>query len=464
MNYLDEEYGNPSSIHRSGLVARGSIEMARERIANVLNCSSDELIFTGSGTEGNNTAIRGALKAKGDGTFVVSSPIEHSSIVNTCKALAEEGVDVRNIDVDETGLYDLEQLREVVKRKGAVVSLSYINNEIGTIQDMKTISGITKKAGALLHIDAVQALPYRDIDLEKLGADLVTFSGHKIYAPKGVGILYIKQGTPFSPMILGGEQEFGLRSGTENVAYIVGLSKAIAMNKKEKGSYIKKLTRMRDRIIKKVLSKVPDVILTGHPVKRSPNSASFCFRNINGRMLVKQLAWDGIECSSGSACSSPKNKPSHVLEACGIASDYIRGSLRVTLGLYNTKKDVDHFLKTLPKVVERMRTEKINFNNDPIFITQADFQKKLDNREDFQILDVRHVDYPRHRFKGSINIPIWRLKQSLSKLDKDKETVVVCYQGDVISPEVQQMLIKKGFRNVKVLKGGIFSYVGHAPP
>ena len=229
--YFAKEYGNPSSIHRSGLVARGSIEMARERIARILNCSSDELIFTGSGTEGNNTAIRGALRKGG---YIVTSGIEHSSIVNTCNALEGEGVKVIRIGVDRTGIYDLKKLKTVLKGEGAVVTLSYINNEIGTIQNVREITRITGKAGAVLHLDAVQALPYMDIDLKKLGADLVTFSGHKLYAPKGVGILYIKDGTQFDPFITGGEQEFGLRSGTENVPYIVGLSKALALNQKEK--------------------------------------------------------------------------------------------------------------------------------------------------------------------------------------------------------------------------------------
>lgn len=457
--YFSSRYGNPSSTHGSGLIARGSIEMARERIAQVLNCSSDEIIFTGSGSEGNNTAIKGVLQANGKGRHIITSKIEHSSILNTCKSLENEGVDVTYIEVDGQGRYNLAQLQKEIREDTVLVSLSYVNNEIGTVQDVDKICSIVKSKGVILHIDAVQALPYFKIDMTKFKADLVTFSGHKLYAPKGIGILYIREGTSIHPIISGGEQEFGMRSGTENVAYIVGLSKAVTLNRTEQEDYIKSLVSMRDELIEGVLNKVNGSILTGDPHNRAPNNASFCFKGINGKMLVKQLSWQGIEVSSGSACSSPKNEPSHVLTACKISDDYINGSLRVTIGRYNTKREISRFLKILPEVINQMREQELLFSNNPLFISQEEFRTKLSNGETMQILDVRPLNYPKYRIPGSTYAPIWKLKRNIKKLNSKIETVVICHQGDVVAPMAQQMLMKNGFANVKVLKGGLAGYI-----
>ncbi len=456
--YFAGRYGNPSSAHRSGLIARGSIEMARERIAQALNCSSNELIFTGSGSESNNLAIKGVLQAVKKGRHIITSQIEHSSILNTCKSLEAEGVRVTYLGVDERGRYDLAQLEEEISEDTVLVSLGYVNNEIGTIQDMARISSLARSKGVILHIDAVQALPYFDIDMTELNADLVSFSGHKLYAPKGIGVLYVREGTPVAPIISGGEQEFGLRSGTENVAYIVGLSKAIALNKLEKRQYVASLVALRNELIEGVLSQVRDCLLTGDPAERAPNSASFCFKGISGKKLVKQLSWYGIEVSSGSACSSPKNEPSHVLSACKISDEYINGSLRVTLGRYNSKRDVRYFLRVLPRLVEQMRNTDSSYDNRPVFISQEKLKAKLNGGAPLQILDVRPFNYPRMRIPGSIFLPVWKLKKGLGSLDPAMETVVVCHQGDVVGPEAQQMLVKLGYSNVKVLKGGLASY------
>lgn len=457
--YFSGKYGNPSSTHRSGLIARGSIEMARERIAKVLNCSSNEIVFTGSGSEGNNMAIRGVLKAIVKGKHVISSQIEHSSITSTCKSLEREGIPVTYIGVDGQGRYDLNQLQNELSKNTALVSLSYVNNEIGTVQDINRICSLVKSKGVILHIDAVQALPYLDIDMTKLNADLVTFSGHKLYAPKGIGILYIREGTPLEAIISGGEQEFGLRSGTENVAYIMGLSKAITLNQNEKRKYVNSLVSMRDKLIEGVLNNVSDSMLTGDPYNRSPNNASFCFKGVNGKMLVKQLSWHGIEVSSGSACSSTKNEPSHVLSECKISDDYINGSLRVTLGKYNSKKDINYFLKELPELVRQMREHDLVYDNNSFFISQEEFKRKLTNGEIIQVLDVRPFNYPKFKIPGSIYSPIWNFKRNMNKLNPKTETVVVCHQGDVLAPEVHQMLTKIGFSNVKVLKGGLAGYL-----
>ncbi len=459
--YFKGIYANPSSIHEDGLLARGSIEMARERIAQVLNCYSDELIFTGSGSESNNLAIRGMAKSLATkGRHIITSKIEHSSIINTCKALENDGFEISWLNVDPSGRFNLDELGQLMRPDTILVSLGYINNEIGTIQNIAKTVAIVKDRGVLLHLDAVQALPYIKLNLTTLGADLISFSGHKLYAPKGVGILYVKRGTLPAPIIYGGEQEFGLRSGTENVPYIVGISKAIQLNDKEKDQYVKNLTFLRDRLIKGVLASVPDVLLTGDPATRAPNHASFCFQGINGKMLVKQLSQHGLEIASGSACSSPKNNPSHVLEACGVPANYLYGSIRVTLGKYNTRKDVDYFLEVLPQVVARMRSDEVPYDNANIFISQDELRQKIAAREDLQVIDVRHVKYPRLEIPGSLHIPVWRLKSSIRKLDRNKETIVVCYQGDIVSPQVHQTLVRKGFTKIKVLKGGLFNYFG----
>jgi len=457
--YFKSIYANPSSIHKDGLIARGSIEMARERIAQTLNCLSDEIIFTGSGTESNNLAIRGtAMSQAGKGKHIITSQIEHSSILKTCQQLETQGYEVTYLDVDHCGRFDLDRLSRSIRTDTILVSLGYVNNEIGTVQDVNKIIGIVRKHNIILHFDAVQALPYIHLDLSLLGADLVSFSGHKLYAPKGIGLLYVRQGTNLIPAVTGGEQEFGIRSGTENVPYIVGLSKAILLNHKEKDSYVKGLSHMRNLLIEGVLNSIPDCVLTGDPVNRSPNHASFCFRGLNGKMLVKELSLHGFEVSSGSACSSPRNDPSHVLQACKIDQEFLHGSLRVTLGKYNRKRDVERFLKTLADVVSRMRSDKNPYNNESIFMSQTEFREKMEKGESMQILDVRHVNYPRRSIPGSIHIPVWKVKNNLRRLDPTLETIVVCYQGDIISPQVHQTLVKHGFKKVKVLKGGLFNY------
>lgn len=462
MKYFKTIYANPSSIHRSGLIARGSIEMARERIARVLGCASEEIVFTGSGSESNNLAIKGTARILSEkGKHIITSQIEHNSVLNTCQDLEKEGCRVTYLPVDREGRIDLEQLAGAISEDTILVSLGYVNNEVGTVQDIEKIISLVRGRGILFHTDAVQALPYFEINLSHLGADMVSFSGHKLYAPKGVGMLYIHRGISLHPLIFGGNQEFGLRSGTENVPYIVGLSKAVNLNFKEKKDYVRKLSSLRDCLIKGVLEGIPDCILSGHLTERSPNHASFVFKGINGKMLVKQLAQYGIEVSSGSACSSPGNDPSHVIAACGMPVDYLFGSIRVTLGRYNTQRDVDYFLEVLPRVVGRMRREGVSYDNESIFISQEDFRKRLEEDAPLQILDVRHIKYPRQQIPGSIFTPAWRLKSQLKRLDHKVETVVVCYQGDILSPEVQQMLVREGFNRVRVLKGGLFSYVGH---
>jgi len=457
--YFRKTFANPSSIHEGGLIARGSVEMARERIAGVLGCGSEEIIFTGSGSEANNTALCGSVDALRDrGRHIVTSPIEHSSILNTCKALEARGCEVTYLRVDEAGHFDLEHLAKSIRNDTVLVSLGHINNEIGTIQDVARIARIVKSLGVLLHFDGVQALPYLKLRVRDLEADLISFSGHKLYAPKGIGLLYVRAGTPLKPHIYGGMQEFGLRSGTENVPYIVGLSRAIVLNAREKEGYVSKLQVLRDRLLEGVLRSIPDSMITGDPAYRAPNHASFCFKGVNGKMLVRVLSQYGFEVSSGSACSSPRNDPSHVLVACGISEDYLYGSLRLTLGRYNSARDVDRLLKLLPRIIGEMRAQGTEYHNEPMFMSQEEFRERQQQGSEMVVLDVRPATYPGMMIPGSIHVPGWRILRHVRDWNREAEIVLVCYQGDVISPRIHQKLYKHGFHNVKVLKGGVFGF------
>ncbi len=437
--------------------------MARERIASTLGAHSDELVFTGSGTEANNLAIRGVASALRErGNHIVTSRIEHSSVLRTCQALEREGFDVTYLGVDSQGHVAPEELSLALQANTTLVSLGYVNNEVGTVQQLDRLSTLVKARGIVFHTDAVQALPYFALDLASSGADLMSFSGHKLYAPKGVGLLYVRRGTPLTPIVFGGEQEFGLRSGTENVPYVVGFSRAVLLNAREKTAYVQKLLPLRDRLLEEVPRRVPDTLVTGDKGCRAPNHASFVFRGVNGKMLVKALSHAGIEVSSGAACSSPRNDASHVIKALGVTDEYLFGSLRITLGRDNTKRDVERVLRVLPEVVARMRQEGTCYENGPAFISQEEFQKRLQDGSALQVLDVRPVRIPRFEVPGSIRIPSWRLRSQLHRLDRSREIVVVCYEGDGLSPEALELLVKHGFTKVRVLKGGIYAYRGAA--
>ncbi len=459
--YFSREYANPSSIHRDGLIARGSIEMARERIAKVLHCSSHEIIFTGSGTEANNLALTGAARGfTKPKNHIITTSVEHSSVLHTSQMLEKSGFRVTYLSVNHHGHINLEQLENSIGPATGLFSMICANNEIGTVQDLEKIYEILKRHSVLFHLDAVAALPFMKFRLDEGRFDLVSFSGHKIYAPKGIGVLYIKSGVEIQPVTFGGGQEFSLRSGTENIPYIVGLSRAFQLNDREKDKYNQKLIKLKKYIIENVLFKIPGSILVGDPEKRAPGSAGFCFQNINGKMLVKELSRHGVDSSSGAACSSPRNDPSHVLAACGIPADYIFGFLRITLGRYNNKRQVKRFIGILEKVVKNIRENPVEYSNESIFISQEEFRKKIEQNEEIQIIDLRFPRIPSSEIHGSIRIPPWLLKYKLKQLDREKETVVICYQGDVLSPDAYQVLKDKKFRNVKVLKGGYFSYAG----
>ncbi len=388
--YFSKKYGNPSSIHTFGQETKAVIEDAREKVAEFLNCNPEEIIFTSGGTESDNLAIRGVafgiqkrLRAKGlelrridnkaqsprlraQSLHIITSTIEHHAVLHTVEDL-EKNFDFETtyLPVDQYGMVKPEDVRKAIKENTILVSVMYANNEVGTIQPISDITDVIAKSKEqrakskkqlplIFHTDAVQATGYLDCDVKKLEVDLLSISAHKIYGPKGVGALYIKKGTPLLPIQTGGGHERKRRAGTENVPGIVGLGKAIELVTKNRVQESIKIKKLRDKLIKGVLE-IPDVILTGHPKKRLPNSASFCVKFIEGESMLINLDMKGVACSTGSACTSGSLEPSHVLTAMGISPQTTQGSLRVTLGENNTEKEIDYFLKVLPEIVEKLR-------------------------------------------------------------------------------------------------------------
>jgi len=361
--YLDKKFGNPSSIfHYAGQEAYKAIESSRNKIAQFLNCQPEEIIFTSGGTESDNLALKGIFEAlKNKGNHIITSSIEHHAVLSTCEYLEKyHQAKITYLPVNRYGLVNLIDLEKAINSKTILISIMYANNEVGTIEPIAEIGRLLKdinlkrKNKIFFHTDAVQAIGMLDCDVSKLGVDALSFSGHKIYGPKGIGALYLKKGTPLIPQLQGGGQEKGRRAGTENVAGIVGLGKAIEIIRKKKNS-LNKIQKLRDCLIKGILTKIPGIILTGHPQKRLPNNASFCIKNVEGEALLISLNESGIAASSGSACTSGSLEPSHVLLAMGIKPEIAHGSLRLTLGQDNTKDDINYLLEVLPKIVKRLR-------------------------------------------------------------------------------------------------------------
>lgn len=355
--YLKEGYGNPSSIYELGQQAQMALDKARQRVGDFLNCSPSEIIFAGSATEANNLAIFGTVRAwqkKGKKPHLITTQIEHHAVFEPCKILEKEGVEVTYLPLDKEGLISIPDLEKAIKENTVLVSVMYANNEIGTIQPITEIGKLLKKFKVLFHTDAVQAVNYLNCDVQKLGVDLLTLSGHKIYGPKGVGALYVRKGTEILPIIYGGGQETGARSGTENVAGIVGLGAAIKQIISHK-SQITKLKKLRDKLIDGILKGIADSKLNGSPEHRLPNNANFTIRGAEGESMVIALDGEGIAASTGSACSSRSLEPSHVLLALRLSQEEAHCSLRLTLGRYTTEGEIKQVLEVLPKVVGRLR-------------------------------------------------------------------------------------------------------------
>lgn len=356
--HFRETFGNPSSIHRFGQRAEAAVDEAREKVAAVLHCKPDEIIFTSGGSEADNLALRGAAMAHHiTGKWILTAKTEHPAVSKTALQLEKEyGFLLEWLDVSEHGMVTVESLSKAVCNQTIMASVMYANNEIGTINPIADLADVAKANTILLHTDAVQAAAYLDVDVTKLGVDLMSLGGHKFYGPKGVGALYVRKGTGLLPHLTGGGQEFGLRAGTHNVPYIVGFAEALHLTAEERPARIAHVQPLRDHIIGTVLETISDARLTGHPEKRLPNHASFVFKDVDGNLLLQLLDAAGFACSSGSACKTGNPEPSEVVTALGYSREWALGSLRVTLGVDTTPDYVESFLKTLPALVEKART------------------------------------------------------------------------------------------------------------
>ncbi len=353
--YFSDKFGNASSLYSFGVEAAQAIEESRKRIAAAIGATPDEIIFTSGGTESDNLALKGvAFANRNKGNHIIISSIEHDAILQTAEYLGKNGFSITCLKVNSEGIIDIDELKKSITDKTILVAVMHANNEIGTIEPIEDIGKICKSHGVLFHTDAVQTLGKIPIDVNKMNVDLLAMSSHKIYGPKGVGALYVRKGVKISPGAHGGGQESGLRSGTENVAGIVGFGKAAELAVAEMGVESARLTKMRDKIIAGIL-KIENARLNGHAAKRLPNNVNATFKFIEGEGLVLLLDEAGIAASTGSACSSKSLEPSHVLLALGLKHEEAHGSLRITLGKYTTDNDVDYLLSVLPGCVARLR-------------------------------------------------------------------------------------------------------------
>lgn len=354
--YLTESYGNASSIYKLGRQNRKAVEDAREKVAKALGCDASEIYFTAGGSESDNTAIRGIAYAyKNKGNHIITSKIEHPAVLETCKQLEKEGFEVTYIGVDENGIVNLNELENAIKETTTLITIMFANNEIGTIEPIKQIGEICRERKIFFHTDAVQAVGNVAIDVKDMNIDLLSLAGHKIYGPKGVGVLYIRKGIKIDNLIHGGSQERNRRAGTENIPGVVGLGKAIELATDNLEEHRNKMIALRDRLIEGLL-KVPYTRLNGaEGDKRLPGNVNVCFEFVEGESILLSLDFKGICASSGSACTSGSLDPSHVLLAIGLPHEIAHGSLRLTLGEGSKEEDVDYILEVIPPIIERLR-------------------------------------------------------------------------------------------------------------
>jgi cysteine desulfurase len=355
--YLFEKFGNASSIHSFGQEAKKAVEDAREKLANFLGTKPEEIIFNSGGTEADNTAILGvayALQSKGN--HIVTTAIEHHAIAEPCKFLEKKGFGVSYVGVDKNGLVSPQDIKKAITPKTILVSVMHANNEIGTIQPIAEIGKITRNSGIYFHTDAVQTVGHIPVKVDDLNVDLLSLSGHKFYGPKGVGALYVRKGTRLEAFLHGGDQERGRRASTHNTPGIVGLGKAAELCQAKIEEEAKFQAALRDRLIKEIPKKISETYLNGHPSIRLPNNVNFSIKYIEGESILLNLDMLGIAASTGSACTSTSLEPSHVLLAIGLAHEIAHGSLRITLGRWTKKEDVDYLLENLPPIVEKLRS------------------------------------------------------------------------------------------------------------
>ena len=354
--YFSDSFGNPSSIHSLGLETRTAVAEAREKVASLIGAAGDEIIFTSGGTEADNLAIKGvALANAHKGKHIVTTRIEHHAVEESCRYLEKQGIKVTHVAVDHDGLVDPREVERAVTPETILISVMHANNEVGTIQPIAEISRVSRSRGIYFHTDAVQTVGHIPAKVDDLGVDLLAISAHKLYGPKGVGVLYVRKGTRIVPFMHGGGQERGLRATTENVPGIVGFGKAAEIAQAEMDAESKHVTRLRDKLIKGLLERIPQVRLNGHPTRRLPNNVNISVASVEGESLAVSLDLEGIAVSTGSACSSEAMEPSHVLTAMGVPVELARGSVRFSLGKKNTDEEIDRVLEAFPRIVSRLR-------------------------------------------------------------------------------------------------------------
>jgi cysteine desulfurase len=354
--YYTQHFGNASSIYSIGRFGKKGIEEAREKVAKAIDAQTKEIYFTASGTESDNWAIKGVMKAnEKKGKHLITTVVEHPAVLEPCKYLEEQGFEVTYLKVDQDGLISLEELENSIREDTVLISIMFANNEIGTIQPIKEIGEIARRRGVYFHTDAVQAIGSVPVSVKDLNIDLLSLSAHKFYGPKGVGALYIRKGVKFSKFLHGGHQEKGFRGSTENVAGIVGLGKAIELATQNLEENRLKILTLREKIYHEIIEKIPHVRLNGHREKRLPGNLNFSFQFIEGESLLLMLDMKGVCASSGSACTSGSLDPSHVLLAIGLPHEIAQGSLRISLGRMNNEEDVAYLMEILPPIVQRLR-------------------------------------------------------------------------------------------------------------
>ncbi|PPD58402.1 cysteine desulfurase NifS [Dehalogenimonas etheniformans] len=354
--YLEDLYGNPSSVHSAGQNVRAAVEEARSKVAALINARSDETYFTSGGTESDNWALKGTAWAKADkGNHIITSAIEHHAVIESCQYLSKHGFDITLIPVDKFGLVDPDDVKNAITPKTILISVMHANNEIGTIQPVEAIGKIARERGVLFHVDAVQTAGHLPIKVNDFNIDLLSISSHKLYGPKGAGAMYIRKGVRIESLLSGGSQERGKRPGTENVPGIIGFGAAAEIAQTEMSAEAERLTILRDRLIRELLARIPDSHLNGHPTLRLPNNINISFDYVEGESLLLNLDFEGICASTGSACSSSSLEPSHVLLACGKIAEEAHGSLRFSLGKSTEVEDIDTVVEALPRIVNKLR-------------------------------------------------------------------------------------------------------------
>ena len=364
MPYFDCVFGNASSVHSFGQEARKAVEDAREKLAGLIGAQSEEVVFTSGGTESDNLAIVGVANAYRDnrGAHIVTCAVEHHAVLNTCRAMEKQGFELTVVGVDQHGLVDVQELRDAIRPDTMLVSVMLANNEVGVIEPVAELAAVAHEAGALFHTDAVQAAGKIPVNVEDLGVDLLTMSGHKFHGPKGVGALYRRKGTRLRPLMQGGHHERNMRPGTENVPGIVGLAAALELACVEMPQEAERLARLRDRLQSGLHERIEDVLVNGHPTQRLPHLVNLSVTGVEGESMLLALDGHGIAATTGSACTSGSLEPSHVLMAMGVPPEVAHGSLRFSLGRMNTEQDVDRVLEVLPGVVARLRDMSPTYN------------------------------------------------------------------------------------------------------